>query len=155
MKTIRVQCTPVKGRFSKRDLLPFVDGRNGTWPITAIEIVSSSHTAGICGIGKRNRAIRGGFICIPFEDMDALCEAWLEARLDDRFDAWFQRVDEAFQGLQGKALEECMPTVDLTQCFAHGEAPEHVARKLVYRLGVDSGAPPPHSPLWQRVDDEG
>ncbi|HUV93910.1 MAG TPA: hypothetical protein VMX14_03655 [Anaerolineae bacterium] len=66
---------------------PYIVGRNGYYPITALRIdqwgqddPQGDGAVNVEGIGKRGKPIRGGFRCLMVEDIDALCKAWIEAR---------------------------------------------------------------------------
>ena len=58
----------------------YILGRNGCYTITAIELYGSHDWVAIDGIGKRGKAIRGGFGFIPTDTMDLLALKWLHAR---------------------------------------------------------------------------
>jgi len=65
----------------------YIRGRNGYFEITELVMFQwgeddplGDGAVDILGIGKRGKAIRGGFGCLRADEIDALCKAWIEAR---------------------------------------------------------------------------
>lgn len=116
----------------------FIEGRNGLSEITKLEIRETRGLVDIRGIGKRRRAIRGGFLWINANDFDQLCSEWLEARaaelFTERWESWLEKVEIRYYELVGLELSEQVTNADLMPCFEQGELPEHVAEKLVHRM---------------------
>ena len=57
----------------------WVNGRNGVFDITAVEVWQSIAWVSLDGIGKRGKTINGG-LRFTAEAMDSLCERWLLER---------------------------------------------------------------------------
>jgi hypothetical protein len=69
----------------------YIVGRNGTFPLTALQIWGGKPTVYVDGIGRRGKIVRGGFALRSHQALDRACRQWLEQRevlsqllLDDR-----------------------------------------------------------------------
>lgn len=58
----------------------YIQGRNGYWEITAINIWWDDRYVHIDGVGKRGIPINGGLDRILPRNMDTLCQSYLDAR---------------------------------------------------------------------------
>jgi len=64
-----------------------IQGRNGFFYLTAIELVHRETSAGmvvdILGIGQRGFALNAGLYHVPEHIMDQICIEWLKRKLPD------------------------------------------------------------------------
>ena len=131
----------IRVRFPNDDGTHYIEGRNGLFPITAIEVFDGDYTVYIDGIGKRGRPIRGG-LAVPHEAMDEVARRWLQQRGFLPKDRTPASLFNALVGLINEWLDRLIDAGKLaeTKPVTRGEV-HALAEQILHATGQNGSQP--------------